>query len=160
MRVDNLSNDDFMKFKKPWPLLGEYLRAQEDTPHRQMLRKLTLGFWKEYSSLSHASFDGLLGLFPFISVDCVPHEIRESILDAGERHITMHLGRAAGLLLCLLTEIQAYYRFEGANINARLHEIWRPLNEIPEVHELFDYRYRELMKARGITDRPSDPGVF
>jgi putative SOS response-associated peptidase YedK len=34
-----------------------------------MIRKMTLGFWKEYSSISHASHDGILSIFRFIASD-------------------------------------------------------------------------------------------
>jgi len=64
--------------------------------------------------------------------------------------ITIHIARVAGILLCTLTEVQAHCRFDGANINRRLHEIWNALVLIPEIKELFDERYSRLMMERGI----------
>jgi hypothetical protein len=69
MRVESLTDADLDNKANKWPLLGEYLGRLPDTPHKQMLRKLTLGFWKDYSSISHASYDGLVSLFPFIADD-------------------------------------------------------------------------------------------
>ena len=125
-----------------------------------MLRKITLGFWKEYSSISHTSYDGLIGIYQFIAPDRIPRESREASLDFGEALITTHLGRAAGILLCLLTEIQAFYRFKGASIDSRLHKIWRAVNVIAEIKELYEYRYEGLMKSKGIVDTPSEPREF
>ncbi len=50
----------------------------------------------------------------------------------------------------LLTEVQAYFRFEGADINKRLHDVWKALNVAFEIKELYQKRYRKLMKAKGI----------
>ncbi len=105
MRVEGITDADLNNKANEWPLLGKFLGQKPDTPHKQMLRELTLGFWKEYSSISHASYDGLVSIFPFIAGDKIPVEKRFDITDAGERYITMHIGRAAALLLCLLTEI-------------------------------------------------------
>src|SRR5947208_2553881 len=99
MRAEGLSDADLNDKRNKWPLLGVYLSTQPDTPHKQILRKLTLGFWKEYSSISHGSYDGLVSLFPFIAGDHIPHENRVGLEDAADRHITMHFGRAAGVLL-------------------------------------------------------------
>jgi hypothetical protein len=116
MRAESLSDADLNDRSNRWPLLAEYLRLEPDTLHKQMLRKLTLGFWKEYSSISHASFDGLASLFPFIAEDQIPYDNRAGLEDATDRHITMHFGRAAGILLCLLTEIQHFFKFRAFSI--------------------------------------------
>jgi hypothetical protein len=42
MRVDAISDADLDDKNNTWPLLAKYLQGP-DTPHRQMLRKLTLG---------------------------------------------------------------------------------------------------------------------
>ena len=146
MRAEELSDTDLNERANRWPLLAEYLRIDPDTPHKQMLRKLTLGFWKEYSSISHASYDGLVSLFPFIAADRVPDENRAGLDDATDRHITMHFGRAAGVLLCLLTEIQHFYKFSGAKIDNRLSQIWAAMIPILEVRELYDCRYSSLLR--------------
>ena len=64
--------------------------------------------------------------------------------------ISLHIARVAAILLCMLTEVQAYCRFEGAQINHRLHKVWNVLLQVSEVKELHDGRYEELMKERGI----------
>jgi|CZLA01.1.fsa_nt_gi hypothetical protein len=145
MRVEGFTSADLDDKSNKWPLLGEYLGRPPDTPHKQIVRKLTLGFWKEYSSISHASFDGLISLFPFIASDLVPHDKREGLDEATDRHIAMHFGRAAGILLSLLTEIQHFYRFDGADIDKRLGKRWAALIPILEVRELYDFRYKDLL---------------
>ena len=146
MRADNVTNADLDNAKNKWPLLGEYLGRKPDTPHKKFLRELTLGFWKEYSSVSHASYDGLVNIFPFIAPERIPHEMREGAADAAERNIAMHIGRAAGLLLCLLTEIQHYFGFENADVDQRLGEIWAAILPVIEVRELYDLRYKSLLR--------------
>jgi hypothetical protein len=112
-----------------------------------MLRKLTLGFWKEYSSISHASYDGLISIFPFIAWDKTPNEKRAQTRDDGERFISSHIGRTAALLLCLLTEIQHFYKFDGpAKIDERLAEIWTAMLPVYEVRELYTSRYESLLR--------------
>lgn len=66
---------------------------------------------------------------------------------AGERMVFLSVSRAAAILLCLLTEVQAYFRFEGANINKRLHDVWKALNVAFEIKELYQKRYRKLMEG-------------
>ena len=146
MRADGFTDADLDDRVNEWPLLGKYLGTKPDTPHRQMLRKLTLGFWKEYSSISHASYDGLINIFPMIATDRLQHENRPTVDEAVDRHIAMHFGRAAGVLLCLLTEIQHYFRFDGAHIDKRLGELWGALIPMLEVRELYDFRFRSLLK--------------
>lgn len=41
-----------------------------------------------------------------------------------DRILSMHLLRVVGILLCILTEIQAHFRFADANINKRLSDGW------------------------------------
>lgn len=146
MRADGFTDADLDNKANEWPLLGKYLGTKPDTPHKQMLRKLTLGFWKEYSSISHASYDGLVNIFPMIAMDRLPHEKRPIVDEAVDRFITMHFGRAAGVLLCLLTQIQHYFRFDGADIDKRLGEIWGALIPMLEVRELYEFKFRSLLK--------------
>jgi hypothetical protein len=146
MRAEGFTSADLDNKANKWPLLGEYLGRPPDTPHKQMVRKLTLGFWKEYSSISHASFDGLVSLFPFIARDKAPHEARRTVDEGADRLIAMHFARAAGILLCLLTEIQHFYRFDWADIDKRLGKLWGALIRIPEVRELYDFRYKQMLR--------------
>jgi hypothetical protein len=64
--------------------------------------------------------------------------------------IANHLSRVAAILLCTLTELQGYFRFDGARINERLHQVWCALLPAPEIKELYDERYNRLMRERGI----------
>ena len=146
MRIQGFTQADLDNKANKWPLLGEYLAQKPDTPHRQMIRRMTLGFWKEYSSISHASHDGILSIFRFIASDQAAHEIRPVIADAAERHLAVHLGRAAGVLLCLLTEIQWYCKFDGSRIDERLYEMWAAMHPVVEVRELFEYRYNRMLR--------------
>lgn len=147
MRAEAYTDSDLDDKKNKWPLLAQYLDAKPDSPHKQLLRKITLGFWKEYSSISHASFDGLVDLFPFVATDSLPHEKRDMVTDdAVHRYIAMHFGRTAAILLCLLTEIQQFFEFNGAEIDKRLAQLWSAMIPLYEIRELFDYRYKTLLK--------------
>jgi hypothetical protein len=144
---DGFRDADLDDKKNKWPLLGDYLSQKPDTKHKELLRRISLGFWREYSSISHASYDGLVHLFPFIARDKLPHAMRTPDLDNfALRHFFMHFGRAAALLLCLLTEIQHRFKFDGANIDQRLREIWTAMLGIYEVKELYDFRYNALLR--------------
>jgi len=146
LRITGVTNAELNDKKNQWPLLGTYLREKPDTPHKQMLRKLTLGFWREYSSISHASFDGLTGIFPFVVGYDLPARHHDQLDEATERTLAMHVFRAGGLLMCLLTEIQHFCRFDGANIDQRLADTWASMLEIYEIRELYDLRYRSLIE--------------
>lgn len=147
LALDHLTDSDLDDKKNRWPLLGEYLRQKPNTPHRQLLRRISLGLWRDYSSISHASYDGLVQLFPFIARDRLPHAMRTPELDNfGLRSLSMHFARAAVLLLCLLTEVQNHFGFAGANIDKRLRETWTAMLAIYEVKELFDFRYNSILR--------------
>jgi len=136
-----------------WLTLSRYV---EDTKHnfppkhQAFLKKLTLGFWKEYSGISHATFNGLLPIALFLAPKDLPHEQRPNVDSASDGMISLHIARVSAILLCILTEAQASCGFDGARINQRLHEIWNVLVVIPEVKELYDERYAELMMQKGI----------
>jgi hypothetical protein len=53
----------------------------------------------------------------------------------------------------LLTEIQAYCRFDGANIGERVGKICEVLMPRVEVKESYDGRYARLMADRRISPR-------
>jgi hypothetical protein len=67
-----------------------------------------------------------------------------------ELFVSAQLGRAATVLLCLITELQAYCRFDGHNINERIRKVWEPLLPLFEAKELYDGRYSKLMAQKGI----------
>ncbi|MGB7281940.1 MAG: hypothetical protein WBE13_06740 [Candidatus Acidiferrum sp.] len=139
---------------KTWPTLSSYLHVKTKTPltaHQEFLKRLTFGFWQEYSGMAHATFQGLMPTAIFYTPSDIPWEHRQQFEDVGiDQMISMHLARVAGVLLCTLTEVQVYFRFDGANINRRLHEIWKALIPVLEVKELYDERYAELMEKKDI----------
>jgi hypothetical protein len=144
--------------KGDWPLLGKYLSvAPVGTPHKLFLQRFTIGIWREYSEISHATFRGLKTIFPYISIDRLPRDKWDLIKDRAELQISLHVGRAAGLQIALLTEVQSKFKFKGHNVNARIHAMWRALLPIPEVKELYDSRYKTLMEQNGIVDVASYP---
>jgi hypothetical protein len=67
------------------------------------------------------------------------------VLEAAERHLGMHIARSAGLLLCLLTELQHFYRFDTARVGERLGELWEAMLPVIEIKEFYDFRYRDLL---------------
>jgi len=154
LRAEGFTEADLDDKRNRWLLLGEYLKKEPDTPHKQLLRHLTLGFWKEYSAVSHASFDALVDLYPFIATDRLPHELRDHVSSTALRHITMHIGRAGGLLLCLLTEIQHVYRFGDFDIDKRLRQVWTAMIPLYEVRELYDFRYNRILREPETSPEP------
>lgn len=157
MREEGVTDADLDDKKNKWPLLSAYLNSAPDNPHKQLLRHLTLGIWKEYSAISHSSFDALAYLYPFIATDRLPHEHRDNVQPAGLRHITMHIGRAGGLLLCLLTELQNFFKFNDFEIDKRLRQVWMAMTPIYEVRELYDFRYKNLLREPEPTNQNSAP---
>jgi hypothetical protein len=152
MRTNNVTMAEVQAVKR-WPTLGAYLRVKKNTPltpHQEFLKNLTFGFWREYSSMAHVTFQGLIPTAVFFTTSDIPHEERPQFEDFSDRMISMHIFRVAAILLCTLTEIQAHFRFDGARINERLHEIWNALTPAFEVKELYDLRYAKLMKDKGI----------
>lgn len=146
-------NEAQVRTAKIWPTLSGYLRARGNTPptpHQEFLRQLTLGFWQEYSGISHATFQGLLPIAVFFLQKDLPHEYRSNVDVASDWMISLHISRVASILLCMLTELQCNCRFDGARINQRLHEIWSVLLVLPEIREFYEKRYSQLMKERGI----------
>jgi hypothetical protein len=158
MRSDGFTPSEVMSQSR-WPTLGAYLREKKDassTPHQLFLRNLTYGYWREYSEYSHGTFQGLLRIAMFYLERDMPHEDRPKIEEISMSVIFSHMTRACAILLCILTELQAFFHFEGARINARLHEIWNALLPAPEVKDLYDSRYGHLMKDQGIIGEPAD----
>lgn len=103
--------------------------------------------------MTHAVFQGLMPTAVFYIPDKIPHERREQFDEVVvERFITTHVARNAGILLCTLTEVQAEFRFfYESRINERLISVWKALLRVPEVKELYDVRYEQLMRKSGIT---------
>jgi hypothetical protein len=139
-----------------WPTMGSYLNRKQKggttTPHQDFLKSLLHGPWARYSAMAHGDYQGLLPYGIFYFRDAIPHEEREKVDEGHDRVVAEHYGRAALLLLCIVTELQAYFKFhdDGANINPRLLAVWKALVVTPEVAELYDKRYEALMKTAGI----------
>ena len=88
----------------------------------------------------------------FLYRDGHPHEERPLIDDALDRAMSLHLMRAAILLLAICTEVQAAYKFkdDGARINERIMESWQALQPAMEAKEIYDEHYEQLMKDKGM----------
>ncbi|SRR6266849_896502 len=152
MRANGFAESE-VRSAPTWRTLSGYLRIKKTailSPHQEFLKKLTLGFWQEYSGMSHATFQGLLPIALFLAPKDLPQEDRHTVDNAVVVMIATHIARLAGILLCTLTEVQAYCRFDGAHINRRLHEVWNALIVVPEIKELYDERYAQLMIEKGI----------
>jgi hypothetical protein len=135
MRIDGFSEAD-ARASDYWLPLSKYVKDTGhgfSAKHQQFLETLTLGFWKEYSGISHGTFNGLLPIALFLAPKDVPHEHRTIVDDASDGMISLHIARVAAILLCTLTEVQASCHFDGARINQRLHEIWNVLIVVPEI---------------------------
>ena len=139
-----------------WRTLGLYVKAAKKggtfTPHQQFLRLLNYGPWREYSAMAHGAFDGLLDAGLYFISDVYSHEAREKMEELHPIKISTHISQAAGVLLSTVTELQAHFHFDddGARINERIHEVWKALMPTFTVKELYDTRYRQLMKDKGI----------
>ena len=154
IRSSNMTRAEVEAELGKWKTLGSYLSTKGPggtlTPHQQFLQRLTYGSWRNYSAISHAGFEGLLDIAPYLTRDSQTHKIREK-MDLGYPQLSsMHMGRVALLLLALITEVQASLQFDGADIGPRLHRMWHALMPIPEAKELYTVRYQSLMATKGI----------
>jgi hypothetical protein len=139
-----------------WPTLGRYVKSAKPgglfSPHQQFLQSLNYGPWREYSALAHATFDGLLDTaLPYIS-DMLLHDDRAKLDEIHSLRLATHISQAAGVLISVVTELQAYFHFHdsGARINERIHEVWNALMPTFTVKELYNQRYAQLMAVNGI----------
>jgi hypothetical protein len=143
-----------------WQTMGSYIGTKGPggtlTPHQQFLGRFTHLQWKQYSALSHAGYEGFAGLLDpapigsYYMTDFLPHALRPKVEETYELHVSSHLGRAALLLLSIVTELQAYCKFEGHEINLRICQVWDALLPLYEAKELYDGRYEQLMTDKGI----------
>jgi hypothetical protein len=144
-----------------WPTLGRYLRRKRPdgslTENQQFLKTFTHLSWRQYSALSHGTFEAFIGTLGSVPIgayyvnDFLSNEEEAKLDDSYGMLLATHLGRAATVLLCLITELQVYCRFEGHHINDRILKVWEALLPLFEGKELYDGRYAERMKASGIT---------
>jgi hypothetical protein len=155
IRISGFSQDEIRQ-AKTWKTLGGYLlqgKPEDATPHQKFLKTFTHMQWRQYSALSHASLDGYIGELPagaYFILDTLPHDERPKVEEMYKVFLTRHLGRAATILLCLVTEIQLHFRFDGATINVRVQKLWTALMAVFEAKEIYDERYSTLMKEKGI----------
>jgi hypothetical protein len=139
-----------------WPTLGHYVKAPQPggsfSPHQRALKLLNYGPWREYSALAHGTFDGLLETAATYISDMLPHEERPKLDQVHPIRLTTHISHAAGVLISVITELQAYFRFDdaGARINERIHEVWNALLPTFTVKELHEERYAQLMRDKAI----------
>jgi hypothetical protein len=159
IRISGFTRDEVMK-AQIWPTLGRYIsprkRGDALTEHQEFLKTFTHMGWRQYSALSHGAYEGFIGFVGPIPVgayytrDFLPHAERPKIDASYDMYLSSHIARAATVMLCMITELQAYCRFEGANINERISTLWKALIPLFEAKELYEGRYLQLMKARGI----------
>jgi hypothetical protein len=155
IRGDGFTEEEIRRTKS-WTTLGTYVdrgKEQDRTSHQLFLKTFTHMQWRQYSGLSHAGFDGYIGEIPagaYFVTDRFPHEQRPQFEEMYKAFVTKHIGRAAMILLSLVTELQLYFRFDGANINDRIQKMWAALSGFFEADELYRERYCGLMKERGI----------
>lgn len=140
-----------------WLTLGKYVRLKQKggtyTPHQKFLITFTHGKWREYSSMAHGAFEGLMKSGMYYIADVLPPDKRHDVMkNEYEKTLFIHISRAATLLLAIVTELQIYFHFDddGARINERIHEMWRALLPLPEAKEIYDGHYARLMKNNGI----------
>jgi hypothetical protein len=84
--------------------------------------------------------------------DMLPFEERPKLDEVHPIKVSTHISQAAGVLLSVVTELQAYFHFDdnGARINERIHEVWNALLPTFTVKELYDERYVQLMTDEGL----------
>lgn len=143
-----------------WRTFGRYISERQPggalTDHQKFLKRFAHMHWRQYSALSHGTYEAFAGFLGDVPVgayylkDFLSHEDRPKIDETYDIFLSTQLGRAATVLLCTITEIQAYCRFDGANINIRIWQIWQALVPLFYAKELYDSRYRELMADRGL----------
>lgn len=138
----------------PWKTMGTYVSDKGPggtlSPHQTFLKTFTYGMWREYSAMAHGGFEGLLDTVSVFTRDAVPRELHAKMDDVHLRLMSMHMARAAIIMLCIVTEVQAHFRFTDANINVRIHRVWDAVMPIFEAKELYDERYSQLMTDKGI----------
>jgi hypothetical protein len=162
IRISGFTLDDVMK-QPMWPTLGAYLRARGpggmESDNQKFLKRFTHLEWRQYSALSHGAYEGFIGPLGNLPVgsyymqDCLPHDYRPKVDASYGIFLSTHLGRAATVLLCMLTEVQAYCHFDGANLNERICKVWAVLVSLFETKELYDGRYAKLMADKRISSR-------
>jgi hypothetical protein len=137
-----------------WMTFGRYIRPKGPagplSDHQTFLSTFQYGPWREYSALSHGGPEALRDVGMFYTYKEQPFEDRPKIDDALEQTRSLHLMRAALVLLATITELQLFFHFADANIDSRLHQVWNAMLLQMEAVELYTERYKGLMEQRGI----------
>jgi hypothetical protein len=159
IRNSGFTLDDVEK-QPSWQTLGAYINTKQHggvlSDHQAFLKTFTHLGWRQYSALSHGAYEAFAGTLGHVPIgayymsDFMPHDSRPKVDESYELFVSTHIGRAATVLLCIITELQAYCRFDGANINERIRKIWDALTPLFEAKELYDGRYSQLMLERRI----------
>src|SRR5271157_463149 len=155
IRGCGLTMEEVLAQNIAWPTLGRYISDRQPggtiTPHQEFLKTFTYGKWREYSAMAHGAFEGLRQIAVYYICDSIAHEDRPKMDAIYAKILGIHIPRAAVILLCIVTELQSYFRFDddGARINERIHTMWSALIPVPEAKELYQERYEQLMKDTG-----------
>ena len=112
-------------------------------PTRQFLQHLNDWFYRELSAQAHLSFHGMMILGAGILHNTVDKETREQMQrDTLPLFRGQQVGRTVTLLLCLLSEMDHYFKL-GPGL--QILELWLIVNErVPETKEIFEIRYRDF----------------
>jgi hypothetical protein len=138
------------KINPDWLTLGRYLArdgTSSYTPHQEFLSSFTFGPWREYSAISHGSFEGLVQVGAFFNRDGHRHEDRPKLDEAFPGLMSLHIGRSALILLCIVTEVQLKFNFKGANIGTRIKKAWELLKPLAEGELVYRDRYEDKLKG-------------
>ena len=134
------------KKKNPdWKTLGRDLAREKNldyTVHQEFLATFTLGAWRDYSAMSHGSFEGLVQIGGFYNRDGHRHADRPKLDLVFPRVLAMHIGRAAIILLCTITEVQLRFHFKDANIPDRIRTMWNYLKDFEEGKFIYERWYQ------------------
>jgi hypothetical protein len=153
MRATGFTESDVIA-SQDWPTMGKYLSDKKAggllSDHQQFLKTFTYGFWKEYSAIAHGGFEGMILVGAYYVTDFFPIDEREKLEETHISVLSLHVPRAAQVLLCIVTEVQAHFGFEGADINKRIHAMWEALIPMFDARELYEDRYKQLMIDRHI----------
>jgi hypothetical protein len=168
IRYSGFTMDEILAMpnSESWPTFGRYIRERPGTPltdKQLFLKNFAHVEWRQYSALSHGAYEafigGPLGQVPvgaYYMNDFLPHESRDQLEGTYDLFVSTHIGRSSTVLLCIATELQAYCRFDGANIDRRICEVWSVLLGFPGARELFDARYGHLMRTRNMVGVEED----
>ena len=156
MRSVEIAEEELIPTYASWPTIATYLNArkgEKSTTNSNFLRQFGLGLWRDYSAISHATFQGLTMVAGFYVRDRILVEDRPAMLARGRTAMSLHLVRACFLLLCIVAELQLRLQFDGARVNERIREIWSafsdPANQSHRIGiKIFEDRYILLLRSK------------